>query len=118
MSLVLFSIFANLHAQSSGGASSGGGLMGFLPIVLIFGVFYFLVMRPQKKQRQEHQKFINSLKKGDEVVSNSGVIGKINAVQERFVMFEISEGTIIKILKSSISANAKTLIATNKTDKK
>ena len=88
----------------------GGGLMGLMPLVLIFLVFYFLVMRPQKKQRDKHKMFLAALKAGDDVISSSGIIGKVISVGERFVTLELADSVKVKMLKTYISGDAKELI--------
>ena len=78
------------------------GLMSFLPFILIFILFYFMLIRPQMKQAKEHRTMLDSLKKGDEVVMSSGIIGKINALSEQFATIEIAKTVEIKIQKPTI----------------
>ncbi|MDD5687090.1 MAG: preprotein translocase subunit YajC [Elusimicrobia bacterium] len=74
-----------------------------MPIFLIFIVFYFLLIRPQGKKQKELQKMLNNLKKGDRVITTSGIYGNVNEIQENIVKLKISENTNIQILKSAIS---------------
>jgi len=74
-----------------------------IPFVLIFFIFYFLLIRPQKKQQKKHEEMINSLKKDDEIITSSGILGKIFAVEDKFYVIDIAEKTRIKILKSQIA---------------
>lgn len=78
------------------------GLMSFLPFILIFILFYFMLIRPQMKQAKEHRSMLDSLKKGDEVVMSSGIIGKINGLSEQFATIEIAKTVEIKIQKPTI----------------
>ncbi|MEA3490173.1 MAG: preprotein translocase subunit YajC [Candidatus Omnitrophota bacterium] len=93
-------------AQST---SAGGSpvqqspLMGLLPIVLIFVIFYFLLIRPQKKQQREHAKMIDELKKNDEVVTSGGIYGTIVNMQNDVITLRIDDNTRIKVQKSAIS---------------
>jgi preprotein translocase subunit YajC len=84
-----------------------GGGMGFLITNLLFfaifiGLFYFLLIRPERKRRQEHQKFIQSLKKGDKVITSAGILGTIEQVEEDYVVLKCEGTTKCKILKEHI----------------
>ena len=83
--------------------ASGGGLLGLLPFVLIFVIFYFLLIRPQKKQQKIHQNMVLELKKGDRVVTSSGIFGKISSVKDKTFILTIAEKTNIEILKSQVA---------------
>ena len=78
------------------------GLMSFLPFIIIFGLFYFMLIRPQMKQAKEHRSMLDSLKKGDEVVLSSGIIAKINSLSDQFAIVEIVKAVEIKIQKPTI----------------
>ena len=78
-------------------------LMSFLPLVLIFVVFYFLLIRPQTKRAKEHKKMVEGLAKGDEVVTSGGLLGRITQVGENFVQVKVAEGVEVKIQKQSIA---------------
>lgn len=82
---------------------AGNPLIQFFPLVLIIIVFYFFMIRPQVKRQKDQQKFIDSLEKGTEVVSNSGIIGRINKIEGGIITLQIAEKTFIRITKSSIS---------------
>jgi preprotein translocase subunit YajC len=85
-------------------AQSQGGIMSFVPLLLIFGVFYFLLIRPQQKRAKEHQETLGNLKSGNEVRTNGGIIGIIKRVhnKEDVVDLEIANGVIIKMAKQNI----------------
>ena len=78
------------------------GLMNFLPFIIIFVLFYFMLIRPQMKQAKEHRSMLDSLKKGDEVVLSSGIIAKINSLSDQFAIVEIAKSVEIKIQKPTI----------------
>lgn len=85
-------------------AQGGSGIMGLLPLFIIFAVFYFFLIRPQMKQAKEHKQMVESLNKGDEVVTNGGMLGKINKVGDNFIILEIAKGIEVKVQKQAISA--------------
>ena len=76
-----------------------------VPIFLLgmFAVMYFLLIRPQQKRAKDHKKLLSELKKGDEIVTNGGVVGKINSVDESFAALEIAEGVVVKVQKQGIN---------------
>lgn len=74
-----------------------------LPLVLIFGVFYFLVMRPQKKARVEREQMLSKLKKGDRIVTNGGVLGTISGIKDNVVTLLISDKVRIRVLQGQIA---------------
>ncbi len=86
-------LISNAYAQAASGAAQDptGGLMGLLPIILMFVVLWFLMIRPQMKKAKEHQKMVSDLQKGDEVVTQGGLAGRISKVGENFVTLEIAE---------------------------
>ena len=81
---------------------TGGGLLVLLPFVLIIVVFYFLLIRPQQKRQKQHREMVTNIKKGDEVVTNGGTLGRISDVGENFVTLEISAGVEIKVQSQAI----------------
>ena len=87
-------------AQAAGGP---GGMMNIIFIVGLFAIMYFVMIRPQQKQLKKHQELITSLKKGDEVVTQGGIIGRIQNVMEREVTLEVASGTRLRVLKSSVA---------------
>ncbi len=93
--------FAQGAAQASPAQQSP--LVGLAPVALIFVVFYFLLIRPQKKQQQEHAKMLGELKKNDEVITSGGMYGTIVNMQDDIVTLRVDENTRIKVQKSSIS---------------
>lgn len=92
----------NAWAQSA--PAGGGGIAGFLPLIIILVVFWFFLIRPQMKQAKEHKQMIEALARGDEVVTNGGLLGKINKVGDTFVLLEIAKDLEVKVQKQNISA--------------
>ncbi|MCH8104881.1 MAG: preprotein translocase subunit YajC [Proteobacteria bacterium] len=88
-------------AQSADSAS--GGILSFLPLVILFVVFYFLLIRPQQKKAKQHKNMVAELKKGDEIITNGGVLGKITDVGENFLTCEIAEKVEIKVQSNAVS---------------
>ena len=89
------------YAQGIGGGD--GGLMGLLPFVLIFVVFYFLLIRPQQKRAKEHKSMVEALKRGDKVVTSGGIVGKVSkVVDDQYVDVEIASDVKVKVVRSTI----------------
>lgn len=97
------SIISTAWAQ---GAPAGGGdpLLSFLPLIIIFVLFYFLLIRPQTKRQKEHRQMVEGLANGDEVVTGGGVLGTITEVGDQFVTVEVAEGVSLKVQKHTVSA--------------
>jgi len=91
-------------AAPAGGAA--GGIASFVPLILIFVVFYFLLIRPQQKKAKEHQNFLNNLKKGERVITSGGIYGRITGLTDNVVTLEIADGVTIKVLRSAIMSSA------------
>lgn len=81
-----------------------GGLMQFLPLVVIFILFYFMLIRPQMKRAKEQKNMLEALQKGDEVVTAGGLLGKVVKVNENYISVEIADNTTINVQKQAISS--------------
>lgn len=103
MNDVLSFFISDAMAQAAPAAGSGG-IMAFLPMIALFVVFYFLLIRPQQKRQKEHKNMVAGLAKGDEIVTMGGVLGKITAVDDNFITLEIAKGTEIKVQRMSVQA--------------
>ncbi|HLN25494.1 MAG TPA: preprotein translocase subunit YajC [Patescibacteria group bacterium] len=93
-------------AQAAGGPAAGGlaGMEQFLPLVLIFVVFYFLLLRPQQQKIKQHKELVAQLRRGDRVVTQGGFIGTINkVVSDTEVIVEIAEGVRVRVVRSAIA---------------
>lgn len=84
-------------------AAQGGGWEGLIPLVLLFVVFYFLLIRPQQKKVKEHKALVESLKKGDEVVTYGGLGGRIRDLSDGFCDVEIADNVVVKIERQNIA---------------
>ena len=95
---------SNAYAQAAPAAASPeSGLLGMLPLVLMFVVLYFVMIRPQMKRQKEHKAMIEALGKGDEVVTAGGVIGKISKMGDSFVHVEVASGVELQLQRSAIT---------------
>jgi preprotein translocase subunit YajC len=92
------------YAQAAGGAAANP-IVQFLPLVLIFVIMYFLMIRPQQKKLKDHRAMVEALRRGDQVVTQGGIIGKISRVKEgeQDVEVEIAEGVKVRVVKATIS---------------
>ncbi len=107
MSPVLHAFFA----QTADGQAASNPIAAFLPFILIALVFYFVFFRPQQKQAKQHTAFVTSLKKGDEVVTQSGIVGTIHAVDDRTVTLDVGSGTKLRIIKNQVAGQWKAVEA-------
>ena len=89
-------------AQAPAGGAGDLGLMGFLPIVLMFVLLYFLMIRPQMKRAKEQKQMVDALQKGDEVITAGGVLGKITRVGDAYLALEIASNTEITVQKVAV----------------
>lgn len=98
---------SNAYAQAAAPAAGQAGIMGslttFMPLILMFVVMYFLMIRPQQKKAREHRDMMNALAKGDEVVTVGGVLGRVTKVNEQFVTVEVAANTEIVVQKSAVT---------------
>lgn len=89
------------YAQAAG---AGSALTSFVPLILIFAIMYFLLIRPQQKKVKEHQKMVDALRKGDQVVTAGGLIGKVSKVKdEKEVEVEVATGVKVRVVKGTIA---------------
>jgi len=90
------------YAQAAGPASQGDTLMGLLPIILMFVILYFLMIRPQMKKAKEHKTMIEGLQKGDEVVA-IGIVGKITKIDDNYIGLEVADNVVIQVQKQAVN---------------
>lgn len=103
------SVLAQLAFAEAPATTAREGVTPFIPLLLIFGVFYFLILRPQQKKQKEQVKFLAELKRGDRVVTQSGIIGTVKTVNDTFVTLEVDDNVHLKILKNQILESAASL---------
>src|SRR5689334_982121 len=90
------------HAQTAPATTQPGILEMLFPFVIMMAIFYFFYGRPQQKRMNDHKKFLEGMKRGDKVITASGIYGEITGINEKFVTLEIAENVRIKILRSQI----------------
>ena len=99
------------YALGTGGAGGaggqGGGISTFIPLILLFAIFYFLLIRPQQKKAKQHRELLGALKVGDNVVTNGGLHGKITGIKDTVVTVEIAPKIRVKVSRGSIAGMAK-----------
>ena len=102
----MFAEIAHAMGQAPAGAQppQGGGLMSLAPLILIFIIFYFLLIRPQQKKTKVHQEMINALKTGDRVLTNGGIYGRITKVEDAVVTVEVADKVRIKVARQAIAS--------------
>ncbi|WP_404300872.1 preprotein translocase subunit YajC [Alicycliphilus denitrificans] len=98
---------SSAFAQTAPAAAAEGGLMGsltgMLPLVLMFVVLYFIMIRPQMKRQKEHRAMIDALAKGDEVATAGGLLGKVTGLSEGYIQLEIASGVQVQVQRSAVT---------------
>lgn len=95
---------ANAYAQSGPAADGGNVAFQLFFLALMFGIFYFIAIRPQRKRQKEHTEMVSSLKKGDEVITAGGMLGKITGLDENYASLQVANNVEIKFQRSNIAA--------------
>lgn len=91
------------YAQAAGGA--GSAFTSFIPLILIFGIMYFLLIRPQQKKLKNHQAMVEAVRRGDQVITQGGIVGKVSKVKEDGeVEVEIADGVKVRVIKSTLAS--------------
>jgi preprotein translocase subunit YajC len=104
--MIWHGLLAGVVAQAQDGQQEAGALGTFfqlIPLLLMFGVFYFILIRPANKQKREHQNLLNALKKDDQIVTTGGIYGKVVAIEEKVATIEIADKVKIKIMRDRIA---------------
>ncbi|MDQ6995281.1 MAG: preprotein translocase subunit YajC [Mariprofundaceae bacterium] len=112
MKNIMRSIFISMAAMiastspalAADAAGASGDFTQLIPLIIIMVIFYFLLIRPQQKRAKEHRNMVESLKKGDKVLTNGGIYGTIMDVKEGFLKVEIAEGVRVKIQRDAVAA--------------
>ncbi len=91
-------------AHAAEAAGQGDPLTSFLPLIIIFVVFYFLLIRPQTKKAKQHKELVESLAKGDEVITNGGLLGRIVKVSDNFVDVELADSVVVKLQRQAVGS--------------
>ena len=97
----------SLYALAQQAPPAGGGLSQMLVFIgITFAVFYFMMLRPQQKKARAHEAWLKSLKKGDEVVTQSGIVGRVAGITDQFITLEVADKVRIKVLRNAVSGKA------------
>ena len=96
-------LISNAFAQSAP-AGDAGGLMSFIPLILMFIVLYFIMIRPQMKRQKEMKAMLEALAAGDEVITVGGILGKVTAVKDQYITVEIVAGTEVQMQKNAVTS--------------
>jgi preprotein translocase subunit YajC len=96
-------------AETAAAQQQPPGWVQMVPLVAMVGIFYFLILRPQQKREKQRQGFISALKRGDEVVLSSGIMGRVEGLTDQVITLEIADGVRVKVLRSSIASSVQAL---------
>ena len=109
-------ILSSAQAQDAAAnpAMNQNPMMQFLPFILVFGIFYFLMIKPQKKKLEQEQAMLKALSKGDEVYTKAGMLGTIVGITEKIVTLEVSSGVKLKVIRNQVAGKASGLFETEK----
>ena len=91
------------YAQAAGGAGGAAAITQFIPLILIFVIMYFLILRPQQKRMKDHRNMVAELKRGDQVVTQGGLIGKVTDVKDDELSVEIAQGVKVRVVRATIA---------------
>jgi preprotein translocase subunit YajC len=92
--------------QGGAAGQGAGGFGGLIPIILMFVIFYFLLIRPQQKRNKEHKEMIANLKKGDRIITSGGIYGRVTGLDEASLTVEIADKVRVKVLRANVAALA------------
>ena len=91
-------------AQGGGAAGQADPLMSFLPLIIIFVIFYFLLIRPQQKKTKAHKQMVEALAKGDEVITSGGIVGRVTEVKDDFIMLEVADNVSVRAQRVAVAS--------------
>ncbi|MEM9250347.1 MAG: preprotein translocase subunit YajC [Pseudomonadota bacterium] len=92
------------YAQAAGAGGAGGAFLQFLPLILIFAIMYFLLIRPQQKKMKEHQAMVSALRRGDQVITQGGLIAKVTKVKDDSeIEVELADGVKVRVVRNTIA---------------
>jgi preprotein translocase subunit YajC len=97
-------LISSAYAQAAPAAGAPNPLMSFLPLIIIFGIFYFMLIRPQMKRAKEARAMVAALAKGDEVLTTGGMVGRIEDIADSFITLEIADNVSVKVQKNAVTA--------------
>jgi preprotein translocase subunit YajC len=91
------------YAQAAGGGDAGSLLTSFLPIILIFVIMYFLILRPQQQKAKQHRELVANIRRGDTIVTSGGLIGKVAKVEDGEIKVELAEGVTVRLVRGMVA---------------
>lgn len=94
---------SNAYAQAAAGGDTTSSIMGLLPLLLMFVVLYFVMIRPQMKRQKEHKAMVEALSRGDEVVTAGGLAGKVTQVEEAYISLEIAPNVSVQVQRNAVA---------------
>ncbi|MFO7717714.1 MAG: preprotein translocase subunit YajC [Desulfohalobium sp.] len=109
--------YAMAPQANGGGAAQGNPIMAFMPLIILFVIFYFLLIRPQQKKAKEHKEMLGNLKKGDRVITGGGLYGRIVAASEEVLTLEVADNVHVKINRNYVSTLVEAKGAAKEVDK-
>jgi preprotein translocase subunit YajC len=115
IALISLATMLNISAQEAAGQAPG--LANFVPIIAIFFIIYFLMIRPQKKQLEEEKAMLGGLNKGDEIYTKAGILGTIVGMTDKVITLEVAENTKLKVLRSQVGGLSSKLFEKKKEEK-
>ncbi|CAM3286374.1 preprotein translocase subunit YajC [Paracoccus nototheniae] len=92
------------YAQAAGGAGGTAAFAQFIPLILIFAIMYFLMIRPQQKRVKQHRAMVEAVKKGDQVITQGGILGKVVSVRDDELEVEIATGVRVRVIRSTLAS--------------
>ena len=101
---MLLFLAATAHAQTGAESAQGGEMFQIFFLIGLFALFYFIAIRPQRKRQKEHTDMVSALSKGDEVVTTSGILGKITRLEDNFVVLQVTDNVELKFQRSYVNA--------------
>lgn len=104
--------------QAGGQPGAAGGIAGFLPIIILFAIFYFLLIRPQQKKAKEHREMITHLKNGNQIITSGGIYGTILSLDENTITLEVADNVNIKVSRGNVGMLISETAPVGKNDKK
>jgi len=111
--------FAMSQTGAGGSGEQGNPLIAFMPLIILFVIFYFLLIRPQQKKAKEHREMLNNLKKGDSVITGGGLYGRIKNISEEMLTLDLGGNMEVKVNRNYISqVTENTVVDSDKEDKK
>jgi preprotein translocase subunit YajC len=98
-----FQVLDSVFLAQGGGGQGGGGIAAFLPLIVLVGVFWFLIMRPQQRRMREHRQLTSNLNQGDRVVAAGGIVGTVRRVDDDTISLQVADNVVIKVDKGSVT---------------